>query len=225
MYFGPTEEEEENSKREYEVLLLPQYNQPKVVHLNPNDVSYYKAEYFFYHNNNFLVYHKQSYGMDHVGIEIYRRNGAIHQILKLKLKGCYDHSYAKITLSPSGRYIFYVEEVDKKNPEDLEPAGTVGKIVELMMDKKTRNFTLELRETIEDFVARYNRTASSHNTYDYYSYGSLKFFLTDKMELLFINTSDKVLMYDDIKCQDEVDKKFGKSEYDKEQFKTMADMT
>ena len=188
--------------------------------------SYYKAEYFFYHNNNYLVYHKQSYGMDHVAIEIYRRNGAIQQTLKLKIRGCYDHSYAKITLSPSGRYIFYVEEAEKKNPEDLEPPATHGKIVELMMDKKNRKFYLEPRETIEDFFNRYNKTASSHNTYDYYSYGgSSKFFLTDKMELLFIDSGEKLLMYDDVKCQDEVDKKFGKSDYDKEQFKTLSDIT
>lgn len=104
LFYAATEYNEKDRKQ-YEILLLPEYNQPKVVHLNTNDVGYYKCEYFFYHDQNYLVYHKQTYGLDHILIEIYKRNGKPYDHIKLKLEGCYDHSYARISLSPSGRYM------------------------------------------------------------------------------------------------------------------------
>jgi hypothetical protein len=49
LFYG-VKETDNNLTKEYEALLVPEYNQPKVTHLNPNDVGYYKAEYFYYHN-------------------------------------------------------------------------------------------------------------------------------------------------------------------------------
>jgi hypothetical protein len=41
LFYGITENDD-SSKKEYQALLLPEYNQPKVIGLNPNDVGYYK---------------------------------------------------------------------------------------------------------------------------------------------------------------------------------------
>ena len=117
------DDENESKPRGYVAMLIPEYNQPKVHILSPSDVSYYKAEYFFYHNNNFLVYHRQSYThSDHVKIEIYKRNGDLYQSMRLTLKGVMDHSYAKLIISPSGRYMFYCEE------DENDSSKTVGRI-------------------------------------------------------------------------------------------------
>lgn len=231
MYYGVKEADDPN-KREYEALLIPEYNQPKVIHLNPNDVSYYKMEYFFYHDNDYLVYHKQTYGLDHVAIEIYKRNGLPHQRVKLTLEGCNDHSYAKVLVSPSGRYMFIAEkdilkDAEKANPSEQgvdnpEEDKTVGKVLELVMDKDTKEFRLETKHRIEDFKERYNQSHSDFNTYSYY--GTSTYFLTDKMEILCLNKTDNYVMYEEIKVQDELKEKFGKNEYDKEKFNTLNDI-
>ena len=70
-------------------------------------------------------------------------------------------------MSPSGRYMMYVEDVT--NPENYE-VKTTGKIVELIQDITTKEFKLAERRVIEDFYERYNKRGSSINSYyDYYS--------------------------------------------------------
>lgn len=215
-------------KYKNEMLLLPQYNQPKTVHLNPNDTGYYKAEYFYYHNNNFIIYHRQAYGQDHVGIEIYLRNGDYHQTIKLKIEGCYDHSYARLYLSSNGRYIFYCEavKIEPDNPNNYE-TKTVGKIVELTYDAKTLEFKFETKRTIEDFKERYNKQAGEINTYNYY-YGNgmeYDFFVTDNQELLFFDKTNGKIMYEEMDCAKDLEKKLGKRDYNEEEYRTISDMT
>ena len=124
-------------------------------------------------------------------------------------------------MSPSGRYMMYVEDVT--NPENYE-VKTTGKIVELIQDITTKEFKLAERRVIEDFYERYNKRGSSINSYyDYYSV--YDFFLTDKMEILFINKTDKILMYEEIKCQNEVEKKLGKRDYNQEEFRDLSDIS
>ena len=81
----------------------------------------------------------------------------------------------------------YVE--DTVNPENSE-TKTAAKIVELIQDVTTKEFKFMERRTIQYFYERYNKRASSVNTYyDYYSI--YDFFLSDKMEILFINKKSK----------------------------------
>jgi len=213
-----TEEDDDTvGKNGYGAILLPEYNQPKVQILPPNDVSYYKAEYFFYQNNNYMVYHKQSYNHnDHVKIDIFWRNGDVYQNLKLKLHNCYDHSYAKIILSPSGRYIFYVEE-DKDDPEI-----SWGKTVELSLNPETKEFYLKEVSKM-DFTKAYEKKASDVNTYDYY--GGTELYLTDRKELIYIHKSEGIIKFD----AQQVDKKqfegkFGKDPYDNTRDRTLNDV-
>jgi hypothetical protein len=42
LFYGPTDSEEESNKREYQALLLPEYNKPKIVGMNSNDTGSYK---------------------------------------------------------------------------------------------------------------------------------------------------------------------------------------
>ena len=218
MYYGVKESEDPNVK-EYEAILLPEYNQPKVVYLSASEVSYYKAEYFFYHNNNYLVYHKQSYGIQYVAIEIYKRNGLPQQTIQLKIEGWHDHSYAKILLSPSGRYLLYWEKHTKDDNTEI----TVGKVVELMMDSDTQKFSLEVRCSIEDFKERYGTDYIAFNTYSYYS--QTEYFLTDNKEMIVVDKSKNYVMFEDIKVEEELKDKFGKSEYDKSTFKTLNEVS
>jgi hypothetical protein len=89
----------------------------------------------------------------------------LHQVIRLKLEGCYEYSYVQLKLSPSGRYIFYVEDEKKEDPNDTSEPVTVGKVVELVMDKETLEFKLELRREIRDFYERYKKRAIDVNQY------------------------------------------------------------
>lgn len=101
LYYGVREGQ---MKNEQEAFLLPQFNDPKILILNPNEVSNYKSEFFFYHDQRYIIYMKSVEGLDHIIFEIYHLNGSLEQIIKLKIKGLYNHSEANIITSPSGRY-------------------------------------------------------------------------------------------------------------------------
>ena len=77
----------EDTGKKNVVLLLPEYNQPSIMHFDSDEVGYYKAEYFCYHDMDKIVYHKQKYGMDYVSVEIYKRNGNFYQQLKIQIEG------------------------------------------------------------------------------------------------------------------------------------------
>lgn len=94
LYYGAKEKIDYYAKTEYEALLLPLFNNPKIINLSPNDKYYYKAEFFFYHDLNYLVYRRQAYG-DSIIFEIYQKNGTPVQQIPLKIQGMYDASYAR----------------------------------------------------------------------------------------------------------------------------------
>ena len=72
----------------------------------------YRSEFFFYHNQNYLVYMKWVEGLDHLIYEIYNLNGSLVQTLELRIKGMKDCRDVNIIMSPSGQYIFFVEDSD-----------------------------------------------------------------------------------------------------------------
>jgi hypothetical protein len=140
-------------------LLLPEYNEPKVTNLNPNEIYNYKSEFFFYHDQSYIIYQKQLYGMDHIAFDIFNRNLEFTHTIKLKIHNIDEHSNGKISISPNGRYIFYVEEVH----ETEDDPQTVGKLCEFMMDPKDKTFGFKLISTINDFKERYDKMASEIN--------------------------------------------------------------
>jgi hypothetical protein len=219
-FYGSTEAE----SREYVALLLPEYNNPKITGIDTNEIGNIKSEYFFYHDNNFIIYERRAYGVDHIQLRIYKQNMNLHQVIRLKLEEFYDYNYVQFKLSPSGRYIFYVEDEKKEDPNDTSEPVTVGKVVELVMDKETLEFKLELRREIRDFYERYKKRASDVNQYSYY--GSIvEFFVSDKMEIMALNKNENFLMYEDIHCYAQIENKFGMRDYEPEKYKDLNDIT
>jgi hypothetical protein len=123
-----------------------------------------------------------------------------------------------VLISPSGRYLSYIEEEGEGDNKK-----TVGKVVELVMNKRDKTFSLLERRTIEDFKERYDKEASSVNTYDY-SYGATSYFITDKMEFMYMDKGAEKIMYEDINFFSEIKDKFGMQEYDPKAFKTLNDI-
>ena len=111
LYFGIRENATLN-RSEQEAFLLPQFNHPKILILDPNEMNSYRSEFFFYHNQNYLVYMKWVEGLDHLIYEIYNLNGSLVQTLELRIKGMKDCRDVNIIMSPSGQYIFFVEDSD-----------------------------------------------------------------------------------------------------------------
>jgi hypothetical protein len=138
------------------------------------------------------------------------------------VKGVYDHTYANIVLSPSGQYIFYLESAE--NPDGTASnEESIGKVMELVMDSKTKVFTLELRREIKDFTERYKKTCQDFNTYQYY--GGSKMFLSDKMEIFYTDNTKNIMMYEDIDCFKEIEGKFGMKQYETDKPKDLNDLT
>lgn len=72
MFYGIKDNYNDRSIISYEVVLLPEYNSPQIIHLDPNDYSSCKMEYFFYHDNNYIIYHMQGYGSKAVTLMVYK---------------------------------------------------------------------------------------------------------------------------------------------------------
>lgn len=154
--------------------------------LNPNEVQNYKSEFFFYHDQSYIVYIKSVVGLDHVLFEIYRLNGSLEQTIKLRIKGLDDHIEANIITSPSGRYFFYVEESDVQfaNTKQKKP---VAKVLELVINSKTKKFEFTLIRKIDNFYEVYNLLSERVNSANFNSQCQL--YLTDNKELLFVSTA------------------------------------
>ncbi|CAI2365026.1 unnamed protein product [Moneuplotes crassus] len=199
--------DDELESRVYGALLIPKYNIPSVPICNVGNNDTYKCEYFFYHNNNFVVYHKYSYNFSgHIAICIVKRNGELYQQLKLKIEGCQDHSYAQLYVSPSGRYIMYAEK-DKDKDEVVW-----GRIVELSFDSDNSNFFLRdiYKVNLSDL---YGIKPESINMYEY----DPKFILslTDDCTIFYIGKQDGIIQINDQKTDKDLFKgKFGKDPYD-----------
>ena len=194
------------------LIILPEYNSPKCKFMGDNylNSNFYKGCHFFYHDENYIVCYTFPQSKSYIKVLIRKRNGDVHQNLKIYLKAVQDNSYIKFSLSPNGRYMFYceheteeLEEIAKDNHDDYysyhntykeyKPTSpSLGKIVELVIDHETKEFKHVCRRTIHDFDERYKFTAYDFNRY-YYSYNQNEneiysydhsFYVTDKMELI-----------------------------------------
>lgn len=88
---------------------------------------------------------------------------------------------------------------------------TVGKVVELVMDRESKVFSFKTVRVVRDFEERYGLTYSAWN--GYYN-GRLELFLTDDMELLGTIIYEDTYMYEEVKAKEELVGKFGKSKWD-----------
>ena len=218
LYYGVREGQ---MKNEQEAFLLPQFNDPKILILNPNEVSNYKSEFFFYHDQRYIIYMKSVEGLDHIIYEIYHLNGSLEQIIKLKIKGLHNHSEANIITSPSGRYFFYVEESDSLLAKSKNKRP-IGKVLELNINPKTRKFEFTLIRKIDNFYENYGLLSEQVNSGDFNLRNELH--LTDNKEILYINKSKEILIFEDIECQDEVYQKLGKQEDNSDRYRTLFDV-
>ena len=121
--------------------------------------------------------------------------------------------------------------------KQIKPVSpSIGKIVELMVDCVSKQFKHVLRREILDFEERYKFTAYDFNKY-FYSYGyhnsnnqnninanNFEFFITDKMEIICINKTDKILMYEEIHFEQNMKEKLRLS-IDSEEENTFSDLS
>ena len=192
--------------------------------LDSNETYYYKHEFFFHGDQNYIVYVKQSYSIPHIQFEIYRRSGELIQILKWEVeKNIYDGSYLKLLISPTGKYMLAFEEIPNPSADPYSYNKEYTAVVrELVFDNATSTFSLEKRKEILDIKTIYDKVTNSINSYNYYS--SFEFYLTDSMDLLYINKTDKIVMYNEIHWEDLIKDKFGKNEYNQDLYKNISDI-
>ena len=151
------------------MVLLPCYNQPKINILDSNETYYYKNEFFFHGDQNYIVYNKQSYSIPYIRFEIYKRNGEIVQILKWEVgKNVYDGSYIKLYISPNGRYMLAFEEIPNEAADPYSSNRDYkGIIKELVLNSVTNQFELVVVKEIVDIKAKYDKITESINNYNY----------------------------------------------------------
>ena len=73
--------------------------------------------------------------LGYVEFAFYEQNGKYHSSLDLEINGLSDYSNPNISVSPNGRYIFYVEEKEsEENNRTNRKSGKelIGKVVEIL---------------------------------------------------------------------------------------------
>ena len=97
-------------------LILPAYESP-LFRLLPMDMSkYLRNEFYMYPkslNEEFIVYRLNRTDIDAIEFAFYRPNGKYESSIRLKIHGVKNYTNANVTVSPNGRYVFYVEENDE----------------------------------------------------------------------------------------------------------------
>ena len=100
-------------------LILPAYESP-LFRLLPMDMSkYLRNEFYMYPkslNEEFIVYRLNRTDIDAIEFAFYRPNGKYESSIRLKIHGVKNYTNANVTVSPNGRYVFYVEENDEYDP-------------------------------------------------------------------------------------------------------------
>ena len=137
-------------------------------------------EFFFYHDNNYVIYIYQGKNIDRTMIKFMHTNGHMVDCITIEMNnGKRDHSGCEVLISPSGRYLFFVteEEVD----DEIEYTGHV---VEFIHPREGAFALKEIRE-IRNFdkfmkIDKYGGMDMYYNSKHNGSKNEVGFFLSDK---------------------------------------------
>ena len=112
-------------------LIIPSYWSP-LFRLLPWELSQYLVNEFFFYpksiNSEFIVYQLNRDDIDCVEFAFYKPNGKYESSIHLKIRGIEDYENVLISVSPNGRFIFYVEENEEMSEEDDKDHNTSRRI-------------------------------------------------------------------------------------------------
>ena len=112
-------------------LIIPSYCSP-LFRLLPWELSQYLVNEFFFYpksiNTEFIVYQLNRDDIDCVEFAFYKPNGRYESSIHLKIKGREDYSNSQVTVSPNGRFIFYVEENEEEDENESKDLNTSRKV-------------------------------------------------------------------------------------------------
>ena len=78
----------------------------------------------------------------------------------------------------------------------------VGKILELILDPTMNQFKFENIRVINDFYERYKLHRRQMNLVEFKS--NWEFYLTDNREILYVNKSQNIIMFEEIEWQNDI---------------------
>ena len=99
---------------------------------------------------------------------------------------------------------------------------TVGKILELIFDPDTIQFEFIEIKKINKFDEIYKLSSNQVNSKEFNTW--CKLYLTDNREILYVNKSQNIIMFEEIEWQNEIYQKLGKREVSPDLFKDLADV-
>mmetsp|Transcript_42029 Transcript_42029/g.48723 ORF Transcript_42029/g.48723 Transcript_42029/m.48723 type:complete len:300 (+) Transcript_42029:2242-3141(+) len=213
----------QNSKSflpEFGIVLFPMYNSHKLSIISPTKTSSYRGEFFFYHDEKYIVYEVSTYGQP--TYEIYNTNGVFKQKIEVQF-GDNRIVNSQAYSSPSSRYFMFLVEFKVYNSEEgCDQFVYKAKTMELTLDSFTEKFSFEERHEIANLTESFGGT-----NYDY-SYSSsyyMDFFITDNLEVIFIKKYDDVLFYREKDYSHYVKEKLGRMYYDPNQYNKIGNFT
>ena len=107
-------------------LIIPSYQSPLFRLLPIDQAKYLRNEFFFYPkslNDEFIVYRLNRTDMGAIEYAFYRPNGKYESSVRLKIHGVKDYTNVNLSVSPNGKYVFYVEENEDYNEEEALAAS------------------------------------------------------------------------------------------------------
>lgn len=217
IFYGHTSYYEDKAQ---ELFICPLFNEHRLEDINSSSS---QMEKFFFHSND-----------DYIVTMIQKNNSFTFQITDINFKVIQEivierkkelNPISQIILSPSGRYLFFAEEicVDENGNENDNDNGyyrqhtkLIIRIFEFKHDQLNNKFYLELKHEFTDLCQKLDLSL-----YSFSSYGDLISFLTDSMDLIFVFKYNSKIYFNGQDWSHLIENKLGKSEYNQNAYKTL----
>lgn len=162
-----------------EIFTCPAFNLHQINNIDQNYEVYEK--FFFYQNDDFIItiVYKDYKSL----IQIVDKSFKVIQDIELPMKS-ETNQISRVSVTPSGRFVYFVEESNRYADDGSYSniINTYLRIFEIKHDQITNKFYLELQYETEDLNKPFE-----FQLYSYQYYNDFKLFVSDDMDIIFVN--------------------------------------
>ena len=212
IFYGDTLNSEPSS---LEIFICPAFNLHQINNIDQIYEVYEK--FFFYQNDNFIItiIFKDYKSL----IQIVDKSFKIIQDIELPKKSETNQN-SRISVTPSGRFIYFIEESNRYADDGSYSniINTYLRIFEIKHDQITNKFYLEFQFETEDLNKSFEL-----QLYSYQYYNDFKLFVTDDMDIIFVNKYKNQIFLNSKDWSHLIKDKLGKNENGPTQFRSLSD--
>lgn len=197
----------EKEKGYAQLMMLPCFNDPAYSISCAPQESYIEKNFFYYHDDNYIVYHwaPVNYGNEYV-IDIVRSNGEIVQTLTFKKYEGKSKLPVSYKYSENGRY-FATLEPEWEHPESYDSKLNDVRVVvyEITHNPEIEEFSLKEVRVVEKITEELNYVQESE-----YSYTQLQIEVLNDMSIWHFSDTSKRYFYEDVSLWEPITKEIKK---------------